>query len=355
MRAAFGPAALLATFAVTWPCHAQRAADADVQNVDAEHEHGEEQGADAELVQELLQGDAQADDLAWLYSSADEYTPADIAGTPIPAPELPGPGGGTPRTWNPRWRKFGTGNYVLTGVGFGLGALSSAIPPRPSRWQVSNAVDEWGREHLGFDDYDQGRWAQDTSDVLLSLNVAFPLIVDALILAHWYRQSPIVGTQIALITLEAMAVATVAQGPTAGLASRERPYGRDCGKTIPSDLDDCAERKRYRSYFSGHTSAAFSAAGATCSHHLQHELFGSKTADAVTCGVALTSAATVGLMRIVGRQHYITDVVTGAFVGALSGLGVPWLLHYAEFDNEEPAITLTLVPNAQGLSVGGAF
>ena len=101
--------------------------------------------SEAELAEDLLTEDAEASDLAWLYSSADEYAPSDVTGTPLPAPGLPGPGGGSPRTWDPHWRKFGTGNYVLLSVGASLSLASSLIPPVPARWRGTSELDEWGR------------------------------------------------------------------------------------------------------------------------------------------------------------------------------------------------------------------
>src|SRR5690606_26513967 len=145
MRAFLGPAVLMAALTGARVSHPHPATDAPSAS---QAPATEAQQTDADLVGELLRGDEHADDLAWLYSNADEYTPTDIAGTPIPAPELPGPGRGSPRTWNPSWRKFDTGNYVLTGVGFGVSGLSSVIPPAPGRWQGRNTLDEWGREHL---------------------------------------------------------------------------------------------------------------------------------------------------------------------------------------------------------------
>jgi len=310
--------------------------------------------SDAELAAELLTEDPSASDLVWLYSNADEYAPSDLTGTPLPAPELPGPGGGSPRAWDPRWHAFSTGNYVLTGVGFGVSLASSLIPAVPERWRTTNQLDEWGRRTLSPAAYDDARWAQDVSDVLLSFNIAFPLVVDSLIVAYWYRKSPTVAKQIALISAEAFAVTSMLQGTTAGLASRERPYGRDCGESIPSELDHCKEDRRYRSFFSGHASLSFTMAATTCSHHLRHDLFGSPVADGLTCGVAVSSAATVAMMRVVGKQHYLSDVMTGAVVGTLSGVGVPWLLHYGMADNENE-LSLQVDPTGPGLNVRGVF
>lgn len=309
---------------------------------------------DAELAAELLTDDAVASDLVWLYSSADEYAPSDVTGTPLPAPELPARGEGSPRTWDPRWRKFGVGNYVLTAVGYGVALTSSLIPPVPDRWRSTSQLDEWGRRTLSPTAYDDSRWAQDVSDVLLSFNIAFPFVVDSLIVAYWYRKSPVVAQQIALISAEAFAVTSMLQGTTAGFASRERPYGRDCGATIPSELNHCEEDRRYRSFFSGHASVSFTMAATTCSHHLRHDLFGSPLADGLTCGVALSSAATVAMMRVVGKQHYLSDVMTGALVGALSGFGLPWLLHYGMVD-DVGQVSVQLDPAGAGLNLRGVF
>lgn len=310
--------------------------------------------ADAELAQELLTDDADASDLVWLYSNADEYAPSDVTGPPLPADGLPGPGGGSPRGWDPSWRKFGTGNYVLTGLGFGLALASSLIPPVPDRWRSTTEFDEWGRRTLSPAAYDDSRWAQDVSDVLLSFNIAFPFVVDSLIVAYWYRRSPVVAQQIALISAEAFAITSMLQGATAGVASRERPYGRDCGDSIRSELDHCEESRRYRSFFSGHASVSFTMASTTCSHHLRHELFGSALADGLTCGVALSSAATVAMMRVVGKQHYLSDVMTGALVGTLSGVGVPWLLHYG-MGGDADELSVQIDPTGPGLNLRGVF
>jgi len=310
--------------------------------------------SDSELAAELLTQDPSARDLVWLYSNADEYAPSDLTGTPLPAPELPRPGGGSPRAWDPRWHAFSTGNYVLTGIGFGVSLASSLIPAVPDRWRTTNQLDEWGRSNLSPATYDDARWAQDVSDVLLSFNIAFPLVVDSLIVAYWYRKSPDVAKQIALISAEAFAVTSMLQGTTAGLASRERPYGRDCGDSINPELDHCKEGRRYRSFFSGHASVSFTMAATTCSHHLRHDLFGSPLADGLTCGIALSSAATVAMMRVVGKQHYLSDVMTGAVVGTLSGVGVPWLLHYGMADSANE-LSVQVDPTGPGLNLSGVF
>ena len=234
------------------------------------------------------------------------------------------------------------------------------IPPSKTPWQSTNSLDDWGRRKLGAPSYEAGQTARDVSDVLVSLTVAYPLLIDSLIVSYWYRKSPEVATQIALITLEAQAVASMLQGPTSALTSRERPYGRDCGKSIPGNYDGCAGRDRYRSFFSGHATMSFTSAAVTCSHHARHDLFGNEVADGVACGAALTSAATVGAMRVVGNKHYVTDVLAGAAVGTLTGITVPWLLHYGplalvDASAANGGVSVAVLPLPGGIAAGGTF
>jgi membrane-associated phospholipid phosphatase len=69
----------------------------------------------------------------------------------------------------------------------------------------------------------------------------------------------------------------------------------------------------------------------------------------------MSGAATVGMMRIVGRQHYISDVATGALEGMLAGFAGPEVLHYGNFDDNSALASLRVTPSARGLTVGGTF
>src|SRR5262245_10888312 len=66
------------------------------------------------LVEQLLNSEgASEDDLGWVYSNRDEYSPSGLVGEPVPIEELPETGQGSPRKWDPRWRRFSVGNYIL--------------------------------------------------------------------------------------------------------------------------------------------------------------------------------------------------------------------------------------------------
>jgi membrane-associated phospholipid phosphatase len=205
--------------------------------------------------------------------------------------------------------------------------------------------------------YDTRGAYADASDVLLSLSISGPILVDSLAVAYWYRGSPDVAWEIALIDVETFLATAAVQGIFSTFTARERPYGRVCGKEIPADNSACDSYDRYRSFFSGHTSLAFTSASLVCSHHLRLDLFDSRSADVTACVTSYVAAAATGTLRILGDRHYATDVVAGAIIGTSMGLAVPYFLHYRV---RRPAIVndgvrVGVVPNGAGLSLVGAF
>jgi membrane-associated phospholipid phosphatase len=110
------------------------------------------------------------------------------------------------------------------------------------------------------------------------------------------------------------------------LFARERPFGAAC-RADAGYAPECGD-KTPASFFSGHAALTFAAATISCVQHAKLNLYGDPTADAAACAAALALASAVSVMRVVSDQHYATDVLAGAAVGALSGLGLGLLLHY---------------------------
>lgn len=262
-----------------------------------------------------------------------------------------------PLVWSPRWARAGLPNYVLTGAAATLSLVFAITPPIQAQPSTRLGLDESARASLRLQEIEERYIVRDASDVTLSLLVTYPFFVDALIAAQWYRASPDAAFEMAVIDAEALAITAAIQGVTNTLAARERPFGRDCGGALPADLNDCVSSMRYRSFFSGHSSLAFTSAALICSHHLRLDLFGGGAVELATCGVAMGTAAATALFRVMADQHYLSDVLTGAAVGTIVGFLVP-ALHYGFADGTsfgQQSVELRLLPTSNGLSVVGSF
>ena len=260
-------------------------------------------------------------------------------------------------------QRFSTVDWIITGAATGIALASNILPPRSSHWTGTNGFDDGARDFLRLSSTSARYWVRDASDVLLSVEVTWPLFVDALIGAWWYHDSPDAAAQMALIDAEAYAVASAIQGTTTMLTSRQRPYGRDCGTAaLPETNSDCSSSSvRYRSFFSGHASMSFLGASLICVHHLKLDLFGSRAADIGTCVAAYSGAALSSLFRTMGDVHYTSDILIGATVGTAIGLGLPMLKYrrsrkgILRSTTEKEEGRVMVLPFGAGLGVGGTF
>jgi len=234
---------------------------------------------------------------------------------------------GAPVTWDPAWPKFGTGEYIAGGVGLAAFLASRVLPVPSTHWYGGFAFDEKARDHLRLQSPASRRWARDASDVGIIINESW-VFFDALVVAGWYRDSPEVGIQQALISTEVIAITAGLQGMVSYGVSRERPYGRECGGELPADTRDCETRDRYYSFYSGHSSQTFATAAVNCMHHAYVPLYGGGAADAAACAGMFTIAAGTAVLRVATDVHYLSDVLLGAVLGTTTGLLVPWALHY---------------------------
>ncbi len=258
--------------------------------------------------------------------------------------------------WNPRWRKFGWGNLIATGAG-GVAAFSTlAIPPAKTRWVKENDFDRSARTALRLKKLSDRNRARDASDIMLVLSIN-QVLVDTLIVTWWGHGNEEVAWQMALMSTEALALNAGINGLVSAISSRERPYRGQCEGLLNEELSDCRTTKRYRSFYSGHTSTAFAMAGLTCMHHAYQPLYGGGAADPIACVTSFGLAAATGLMRVAADQHWTSDVLVGAAAGTFSGLALPWLLHYRTGDMPEApkGFTAQLVPTGTGAMVMGTF
>lgn len=265
--------------------------------------------------------------------------------------------------WNPDWPKFRTGEYFATGAFAAIAIGSLAIPDDDGRWNLTNSFDGGVRDALRLESREARDMAGDISDLGLTLSLN-QLMIDALVVAWWGHGRGSVAFEMTMINFETIAFSTAINSLIKSVTARQRPYYDECStETRFADRDECNGTDRYRSFFSGHTSSAFAAAGLTCMHHANLPLYGSPGADAAGCVLALAVASATGTLRIMSDNHYASDVLVGAAVGLGSGLGLPWLLHYRggakkEAQKQEPpenGVQVGLVPGWLSGTVVGTF
>ena len=272
---------------------------------------------------------------------ASDVTPAAVTAPirnlhSVPLANFPHSRGGTPLVWDPEYRRITTADFVLSAVDAGIALAAEIVPPLPKPWVGPILFDNAARNALRLHSLDARGWSADTSDVLLSVSVMGPFLVDSLATAWWYRGSADVAQQMALIDGETLSITAAIQGISVTLSGRQRPYVQTCGKELPTSTVECQTDSKDRSFFSGHTSITFTSAALVCSHHLNLDLFQDNPADEFSCASAELAAASTGMLRIMSDNHWASDVLTGAIVGNAVGFGAPYLLHYRRHKKDAP-------------------
>jgi membrane-associated phospholipid phosphatase len=263
--------------------------------------------------------------------------------------------------WKPEYKTVSPAEYV----GFGALALADGAAlawlPAPTHpnWTAHNWFDDGIRNTLRLSS-PSARATADGWSTGIVIGLGTLSAADSII-AFAHKDSK-TGVQMLAMDVEAFASILGALEVTKTLAARERPYMRDCPNS------SCSNTDRFESFFSGHTSLAFNAAGLICSAHLNLGLWKgegkSDAADIATCVAALTAASSVGVLRIMSDNHYGIDVLTGAGLGALSGFLIPQAHfgfgHRVDAEGrDQKAVDVRLQPmmsqQVQGVGVTGVF
>ncbi len=121
------------------------------------------------------------------------------------------------------------------------------------------------------------------------------------------------------------------------LAHRVRPYLYGDNLTIEKKTDIINNEEVYDSFFSGHTSAAFSSAVFLSKTYT--DIYGKSTWSKVIWVSSLSLASTVGYLRYESGQHFPTDIIAGAIVGSTIGYLIPELHKKSKRD-----ISLSVLP-----------
>ena len=163
--------------------------------------------------------------------------------------------------------------------------------------------------------------AAKASDIMLYATMAAPLS-----LGLTDQGSRDAGT-LGLMYLETYALQGGLTYLAKNLFSRTRPYVYNDNPDIPLELK--MEKTSRRSFYSGHTSAAFASMVFLAS--VFERLYPDSSARGWVWGGCMTAAATTGYLRYAAGRHYPTDILVGAAMGAFVGYLVP-TLHELEGD-----------------------
>lgn len=243
--------------------------------------------------------------------------------------------------WEPEWNRVHPAAYTIMGAAVaGAFILDHVLDPGVEALVRGPEIFDAPVRARLMSQSDEGREiAAALSDILLGTLVAWPYF-DAFVVAGIADQNTDVLWQLSSIAAETYAADLLVSTVIKQFVARERPHGARC--TLEDRLEDprrCGPGGRLRSFYSGHASAAFNAAGVTCVNHLHVPLYGSRAADTAACGAALLTATIVATLRIVADRHYATDVIIGGVVGLATGFLLPYLLHYHQWSSSDATPT----------------
>jgi membrane-associated phospholipid phosphatase len=217
-----------------------------------------------------------------------------------------------------------------------LSVYQPALLPESCHWCAPPGIDAAVRNALVWTDH------QRTADVLSTvIDAAVPAsAVTYLLLSANAGGDFNAGLVDSLLVTEAAAAALLVNQVVKLLVGRQRPYaffGSDLGYARSEDN---------LSFYSGHSSFAFSVVAATVTVASMRGYAGA----GIMAGVGFTLGACIGYLRIAADQHYLTDNLVGAVLGGLVGFAVPRIFH-----SPSPAPATGSALRAPAFSFGFAF
>lgn len=259
--------------------------------------------------------------------------------------------------WNyPRFRLW---EYVAAGaVTAGNLSLEIAYSKEPAdRWTSPILLDGPMRDvfrggtaesRLLADDISDYLWHGSTYYVLLD-GLLTPLVSD--------RFNYDVAFQLTLLNWQAVGATGLLTRLTHVAVGRTRPSLQGC-----TNEEDSENRCEFRgaSFIAGHAAMTSANAGLACANHQNLKLYGGGIPDAAVCPIMVTTAASVGVLRIIADKHWLTDTVVSWVLGGSIGYGMPYLLHYRHVRKVvSPLPNSALLPwgdaNSAGVQFSGLF
>jgi membrane-associated phospholipid phosphatase len=231
---------------------------------------------------------------------------------------------------------------VIFGVGLALGIVDRELIKRTEPIKIEE-LSTLSRENINtFDGAATYNWspsAADLSDVLLLTSMLSPLL---LFTSSTVRDDA--GTYTTMYLQNFLWTYSVTHLVKATV-TRYRPYVYN--DDVPVEMRLIPDSKH--SFFSGHTSYAFSFAVFLSTTFANYNP--ESSLKPYVWGTSLLLATTVGYLRFAAGMHYPTDILTGAIVGSAIGFLIP-LIHENKVDGTSPAPPKILSNNLFAISIG---
>jgi membrane-associated phospholipid phosphatase len=233
--------------------------------------------------------------------------------------------------------------HVPIVVAGGLGWMASEVLLKDGEgdqrcsWCEGNAFDDGVRSKLRWSRPETAARLSDALVYGVAPASAFGLTALAAVdagRAAWWPED-------AFVVLEATVLAADVAQLVKFQVDRARPYMRETAEAPEPPAE------HNLSFYSGHTSFAFSLAVASGT---VASMRGYRSAPAVWA-LGLGAAAATGWMRVAADRHYASDILTGALVGSAIGFVVPYVLHRRRPPKSRKRIEVGLAPAPGGALV----
>lgn len=254
-----------------------------------------------------------------------------------------------------RYPKFRWWEYAAAGA-VSLGNISFEVlyqaEPR-ERWTGPVLLDAGARKWLRADSQATRLRVDDVSDYLWHGSTYYVLLDGLLTPLVSDRFNTEVALQLTLLNWQAIGLTGLLARLTHVAVGRRRPMLEGCSND-PDSANPC--RFEGASFIAGHAMMTSANAGLACANHLSLPLYGGGIADDLVCPVMVTTALSVGVMRIIADKHWLSDTVPSWLVGGAIGFGMPYLLHYRYVrDVASPLPGTVLLPWADDTGAGVSF
>lgn len=151
------------------------------------------------------------------------------------------------------------------------------------------------------------------ADILLAASMGTPIVLGLTEKEEWFT--------CAVMYAETLLIANGIKEITKLCVNRTRPYMYYDAETFPED--DVDDGDWANSFPSGHSTMAF--AGATFASYSFCKYFPDSALRFPVVAGSYAMACSVAALRLSSGNHFMSDVLTGAAIGTLTGFLVPWL------------------------------